>query len=91
MNISLRDLLPVVIVPIVTWIMSTYSFTEIMKERMDTATQERAVINNKLDKVVTIQGDQEVRIRLLEDGQGALELRSIRLRTRCSIRSNYYH
>ncbi|EEY49027.1 hypothetical protein VCEM1727_001719 [Vibrio cholerae O1 str. EM-1727] len=42
---------------------------------MDTATQERAVINNKLDKVVTIQGDQEVRIRLLEDGQGALELK----------------
>ncbi|EHU0373378.1 hypothetical protein [Vibrio cholerae] len=75
MNISLRDLLPVVIVPIVTWIMSTYSFTEIMKERMDTATQERTVINNKLDKVVTIQGDQEVRIRLLEDGQGALELK----------------
>lgn len=75
MNISLRDLLPVVIVPIATWIMSTYSFTEIMKERMDTATQERTVINNKLDKVVTIQGDQEVRIRLLEDGQGALELK----------------
>ncbi|HAS8495583.1 TPA: hypothetical protein I7733_11370 [Vibrio vulnificus] len=75
MNISLRDLLPVVIVPIVTWIMSTYSFTEIMKERMDTATHERAVISNKLDKVVTIQGDQEVRIRLLEDGQGALELK----------------
>ncbi|HAT8542844.1 hypothetical protein [Vibrio vulnificus] len=75
MNISLRELLPVVIVPITSWVMSTYSFTEIMKERMDSATQERAVINNKLDKVVTIQGDQEVRIRLLEDGQGALELK----------------
>ncbi|HFQ4926347.1 TPA: hypothetical protein ACGU4W_003566 [Vibrio vulnificus] len=75
MNISLRELLPVVIVPIASWVMSTYSFTEIMKERLDSATQERAVINNKLDKVVTIQGDQEVRIRLLEDGQGALELK----------------
>ncbi|TOG61320.1 hypothetical protein CGI99_20590 [Vibrio parahaemolyticus] len=55
--------------------MSTYSFTEIMKDRMDLATKERQEISQKVDKVVTLQGDQEVRIRLLEDGQGELELK----------------
>ncbi|MEB2468440.1 hypothetical protein [Vibrio parahaemolyticus] len=75
MSITLRDLLPIVIVPVATWMMSTYSFTEIMKDRMDLATKERQEISQKVDKVVTLQGDQEVRIRLLEDGQGELELK----------------
>ncbi|HCG9221688.1 TPA: hypothetical protein NJ626_000261 [Vibrio parahaemolyticus] len=71
----LKSILPVLIIPILSWVMSTYSFTEIMRERMNTASEERSVINTKLDKVVGVQADQELRIRLLEDDTGEMQVR----------------
>lgn len=70
---KLKDLLPVLIVPLLTWIMSTYAFTEIMRQRMNDASEERGEITHELKLVGTAQTDQEVRLRILDNTVGGLK------------------
>ncbi|EOG7618227.1 TPA: hypothetical protein ACN359_002094 [Vibrio parahaemolyticus] len=75
MQLNLKSILPLIVTPIVTWGMSTYAFTEIMKVKMDAATEERHAMSKKLDSFIATQGDHEVRVSVLEDSHGKLQLR----------------
>lgn len=72
-KMTLKSLIPLILTPLVTWILSTYSFTEIMKVRMDAATNERSAISKQLDEVSDKQGNHETRITVLEGGQAELK------------------
>ncbi|KAB0285455.1 hypothetical protein F2P58_23360 [Vibrio fortis] len=63
---TIKDLLLPFLVPILSWVMSTYAFTEIMKVKMDAASAERSSIGAKLDVVAHNQHGQDVRLNGVE-------------------------